>query len=69
MLTGEHGVDAESIKKIAVCAYKEVERIEALLGEIMDYSRPRQPVFKDEDINNIVEKTAIFIEYEAKKQV
>ena len=67
LLTGEHGVDAESIKKIAVCAYKEVERIEALLGEIMDYSRPRQPVFKDEDINNIVEKTAIFIEYEAKK--
>ena len=44
-----------------------MERIEALLGEIMDYSRPRQPVFKDEDINNIVEKTAIFIEYEAKK--
>ena len=49
-------------------ALQEVERIEALLKEIMDYSRPRAPVLKDEDINDIVEKTVIFVEYEAKKK-
>ncbi len=68
ILPGNHGIDIESTKKIAVCALKEVERIEALLNEIMDYSRPRQPVFKDEDINDIMEKTVIFIEYEARKK-
>ena len=50
-------------------ALQEVERIEALLKEIMDYSRPRAPVLKDEDINDIVEKTVVFVEYEAKKGI
>ncbi len=68
ILPGNYGIDIESTKKIAVCALKEVERIESLLKEIMDYSRPRQPVFKDEDINDIMEKTVIFIEYEARKK-
>lgn len=68
ILPGNHGIDFESTKKIAACALKEVERIESLLKEIMDYSRPRQPVFKDEDINDIMEKTVIFIEYEARKK-
>jgi|GEM_PF-235170 len=68
ILPGNYGIDIESTKKIAVCALKEVERIESLLKEIMDYSRPRMPVFKDEDINDIMEKTVIFIEYEARKK-
>lgn len=68
ILPGNYGIDIETTKKIAVCALKEVERIESLLKEIMDYSRPRMPVFKDEDINDIMEKTIIFIEYEARKK-
>ncbi len=67
LMHGDHGVDIESIKKIAVCASGEVERIEALLKEIMDYSRPRRPVLRENNINDILEKTVTFIEYEARK--
>ena len=68
LLPERYGKDEEFTEKIPMRALQEVERIEALLKEIMDYSRPRAPVLKDEDINDIVEKTVIFVEYEAKKK-
>jgi len=68
LLPERYGKDVEFTEKIPIRALQEVERIEALLKEIMDYSRPRAPVLKDEDINDIVEKTVIFVEYEAKKK-
>jgi signal transduction histidine kinase len=68
LLPERYGKDEEFTEKIPIRALQEVERIEALLKEIMDYSRPRAPVLKDEDINDIVEKTVIFVEYEAKKK-
>ncbi|MBI5042558.1 MAG: hypothetical protein HZC10_01710, partial [Nitrospirae bacterium] len=67
-LPERYGKDKDFTERIPRAALQEVDRIERLLREIMDYSRPRQPVFKDEDINDIMEKTVIFIEYEAKKK-
>ncbi len=68
LLPERYGKDKEFTERIPRNALQEVERIEGLLKEIMDYSRPRMPVFKEIDINDIVEKTAAFIEYEAKKK-
>ena len=68
LLPDRYGKDKEFTEKIPPAALQEVERIEALLKEIMDYSRPRASVLKVEDINDIVEKTIIFVEYEAKKK-
>ncbi len=68
LLPERYGVDKEFTERIPRAALQEVERIESLLREIMDYSRPRQPVFKDENINDIMEKTVTFIEYEARKK-
>jgi signal transduction histidine kinase len=68
LLPDRYGKDMEFTERIPRAALQEVERIESLLKEIMDYSRPRAPVLKDEDINDIVEKTVVFVEYEAKKK-
>ncbi|MBI5044124.1 MAG: GAF domain-containing protein, partial [Nitrospirae bacterium] len=68
LLPERYGKDKEFTERIPPAALQEVERIEALLKEIMDYSRPRSPVLKENNINDIVEKTVIFVEYEAKKK-
>lgn len=68
LLPERYGKDADFTEKIPNYALKEVERIERLLKEIMDYSRPRTPVLKEEDINEVIDGTVQFIEYQAKKK-
>ncbi|MEK6680996.1 MAG: ATP-binding protein [Nitrospirota bacterium] len=68
LLPSRYGKDMDFTEKIPRYALQEVERIEKLLREIMDYSRPRTPVFQEEDINEVIENTVQFIEYQAKKK-
>ncbi len=68
LLPSRYGKDMDFTERIPVYALQEVERIERLLREIMDYSRPRTPVFAEEDINEVIEGTVHFIEYQANKK-
>ena len=68
LLPSRYGKDMDFTERIPVYALQEVERIERLLREIMDYSRPRTPVFAEDDINEVIEGTVHFIEYQANKK-
>ncbi|NOZ64555.1 MAG: GAF domain-containing protein, partial [Caldiserica bacterium] len=67
-LVKEGNRDPEVYTDFAAVAYEEAQRINNLLQELLDISRPEKLVLEESDINDLVRETIRFLKPEAEKR-
>ncbi|MDY6856979.1 MAG: ATP-binding protein [Thermodesulfobacteriota bacterium] len=60
--------DADFMENFLKITSDEVERICVLVNELLEFSRPSEPKFQKEYINDIIEKMILLVENKAKKK-
>ncbi len=64
-LAAERKDDPEFFSQFSKVVIEDVDRIERLIQEILDYARYMQPKFQEEDLNEVVSSSLYFIEVKA----
>lgn len=63
-----HMHEPEVLEKLVNTVIREVERLEALLNETLDFARFREPLFQLRDVNRIIEEICELMELELNKR-
>ncbi len=67
-LAGERRNDPDFFNTFSIVAREDVGRIERIIREVLDYSRYMEPVFTEEDINEVIQTTLPFMVVEANRK-
>jgi two-component system NtrC family sensor kinase len=67
-LAPERRTDSEFLDHFSKVVSEDVERIERLIQEILDYARYMEPKFMEEDLNDVVASCLYFIEVKAENK-
>jgi signal transduction histidine kinase len=67
-LAGERREDAEFFNSFSKVAREDIGRIERIIREVLDYSRYMEPIFTEEDLNEVIQTTLPFMIVEANKR-
>lgn len=67
-LAGERREDADFFNSFSKVAREDIGRIERIIREVLDYSRYMEPIFTEEDLNEVIQTTLPFMIVEANKR-
>ena len=67
-LAGERRNDPDFFDSFSKIAKEDIERIERIIREVLDYSRYMEPIFTSEDLNEVIQTTLPFMAMEAAKR-
>ncbi|MFI5303757.1 MAG: sensor histidine kinase [Nitrospiria bacterium] len=67
-LAGERREDADFFNSFSKVAREDIGRIERIIREVLDYSRYMEPIFTEEDLNEVIQTTLPFMIVEASKR-
>ncbi len=67
-LAGERREDADFFDSFSKVAREDIGRIERIIREVLDYSRYMEPIFTEEDLNEVIQTTLPFMIVEANKR-
>ncbi|MHB8482909.1 MAG: GAF domain-containing sensor histidine kinase [Nitrospiria bacterium] len=67
-LAGERREDSDFFECFSKVAREDIGRIERIIREVLDYSRYMEPIFTEEDINEVIQTTLPFMVIEANKR-
>jgi signal transduction histidine kinase len=67
-LAGERREDADFFNSFSKVAREDIGRIERIIREVLDYSRYMEPIYTEEDLNEVIQTTLPFMIVEANKR-
>ncbi|HXN07603.1 MAG TPA: ATP-binding protein [Nitrospiria bacterium] len=67
-LAGQRRDDPDFFTNFSKIAKEDIQRIERIIREVLDYSRYMEPVFTPEDLNEVIQTTLPFMVVEANKR-